>query len=265
MDICPSLPPLLLRGCGSAAAPLAALVHALSSLVRMEVAPSLERRVFIRPPRPVVSPCAGGHCAGVSHQPPAPAGPGSRDSVCVAVLNPGRRSSVAPGTEVTLEWRLHAVAQVLSDSGADTCAMPGARMPPGTALPPGFPYTWSGPRSVSWGAVSVPFSARCELAQLIRPLPELPSDRAQWFEFGGGASVAGEARGPYFAFCACYAALGEDVATRSGIISSDSSVRARGLSCAETAMFTCHERWSTPFHAPACIAASLPRIARSRQ
>eukprot|EP00959_Pyramimonas_sp_CCMP1952_P139366 2916889-Pyramimonas_sp.AAC.1 len=58
-----------------------------------------------------------------------------------------------------------------------------------------------GPRSVSWGAVGV--LARCELAQLLRPVPERSSDRVQWFEFWGGASVPGEARGPCFVFCAC--------------------------------------------------------------
>ena len=140
---CPSLPPPLLLACDGAAASLVALVSALSTLVRREVAPSLARAGLLQQPGQVVSPYAGGVPVGNADPARHAAEPGSQDSIHLAVLNPGRLGFLALGTDVFLEWRLHAVAHVLSGCGADICVLPGARLPPGAVLPAGFPFSVS--------------------------------------------------------------------------------------------------------------------------
>ena len=159
----------LLLSCGGAAAPLTVLVATQSTLVRREIAPAIGRLVSAQPPLCVVSPYAGGVRAGVSPALFPTNGPGPNESVRLAFLNPRRLDFLALGADVLLEWRLHFVAQLLTECPADVYVLPGARMPPGALLPEGFPFTWMGPRSVSWEAVY--FNVRSEVALLLRPIP----------------------------------------------------------------------------------------------
>eukprot|EP00959_Pyramimonas_sp_CCMP1952_P216352 4525096-Pyramimonas_sp.AAC.1 len=70
----------------------------------------------------------------------------------MAVLNPGRTGLLGLGADTLLDWRLQAMAQLLHDEDIDICIAPGARLPPGAALLPGYPYCWLGERSASWAA-----------------------------------------------------------------------------------------------------------------
>ena len=57
----------------------------------------------------------------------------------------------ALGFDAVLCSRLWASAVAMEDEGMHICVIPGARLPPGTRLPDGFPLVWMGSMSVDLG------------------------------------------------------------------------------------------------------------------
>ena len=91
----------------------------------------------------IMSPFAGGvSLAKVARTSVAPVA--AARSINVAVFNPGRTGFSQLGTNELLHWRLEAVAASLDHLGVDVCIIPGGRLPPGSFLPPDFPYVWAG-------------------------------------------------------------------------------------------------------------------------
>ncbi|CAK0871094.1 unnamed protein product, partial [Prorocentrum cordatum] len=164
------------------------------------------------------SPVAGSPYAGpppVAEAAPvdgAPFDAPARATLRTATLNPGRCGFLQLGADQLLEWRLEAVAFALDARSVDICILPGARFPEGAALPEGFPYCWGGARSAAWNSVGVFF--RPEVEHMLRPLPDLSSNREQWFEVWGD----GPRQGPAVVFCAFYPRHGGDTDTWRSVV-----------------------------------------------
>ena len=161
-----------------------------------------------------VSPYAGGVDADAVRKLLA----GSRDTVVarsfwLGVLNPGRTGFLVLGTNLLLDWRLHAVAAALLEKGIDICVMPGARMAPGVVLPLGFPFVWIGCKTVSWAGVGV--FCRIELIGSVHPIEDMSEDRVLWLEVWSDPSST---TGPTMIICCGYPGPGGDLVTWKKII-----------------------------------------------
>ena len=128
-------------------------------------------------------------------------------SLKLASLNPGRTGFSKLGSDELLFWRLWAVALNLEALGVHLCVVPGARFPPGAALPEAFPYAFRGTRSSHWGAVGV-FIA-LELDELVFEIEGVGSER--WVWLGVPAS------GSLLVVCAFYGPPGGDAGVWSSI------------------------------------------------
>ena len=124
----------------------------------------------------------------------------------LAVLNPGRTGFLALGTQLLLEWRLHAVAIALLSRRIDFCVLPGARFPQGVLLPAAFPYVWFGRQTSSWSSVGL--FCRAELEGCVRPIEEFSEDRVLWVEIWANPVVDTE---PAVILACCYPEPGGDV------------------------------------------------------
>ncbi|CAK0852658.1 unnamed protein product, partial [Prorocentrum cordatum] len=206
------------------AGPLIALGRQLRAFLAEEVAPPL--RPARGDPPLVISPFAGpALAADAAGAVGPPLELSSQQPLRMAVLNPGWCGLLALGTDAPLDWRLQAMAQLLHDENIDICTTPGARFPPGAALPAGYPYCWLGERSASWGAVGI--FLRPELLPVVRPLLDVSSARVQWFEVWTSSSGTTAASGPSLVFAAVYPAPGGDVETWSAILGELTRLRSR--------------------------------------
>ena len=136
---------------------------------------------------------------------------------CSATFNPGRSGFAALVTNELLHWRLEATAALLTEHGIDVCVTPGARFPPGAALPPTFPFVWIGTRTTSWAGVGC--FIKVELMQAVEHLTDLGDDRILWLKIEGLEGT--------LILCAMYPAPGGDEATWDQIISEFHLVRSR--------------------------------------
>ncbi len=73
----------------------------------------------------------------------------------IAILNPGRCGFSSVDGSTVLWWRLWQVAVGAREQGVQMLVLPSPRLPPGTQLPPGFPYAYHGHHSTEWQTVGI--------------------------------------------------------------------------------------------------------------
>ena len=150
--------------------PLADMAGVLAQFLRRVALPTL----MVTSGTPVISPYAGGVDASEVEDDRG----GEKEHIGelkFACLNPGCVGLAALGTDEVLYWRLWAIAAALQSHGIQVCALPGARWPPGSRLPGGFPYVWLGRQSSSFASVG--FLILEELAGNVCSIEEWCCDR----------------------------------------------------------------------------------------
>ena len=118
-------------------------------------------------------------------------------------MNPGKTGFSNLHSTDILWWRWWEVGLACQELGLQLVALPGPRIPPGTKLPDGFPYTFLGSFSSSWSTVAVLLAP--EIAQAVELCSDVGNERRMWFTcrpVGGG---------PSWLLAAIYAPPGGDV------------------------------------------------------
>ena len=130
------------------------------------------------------------------------------ESLCVAVLNPGRSGLAVLGTNELMVSRLFEIARSLHELNIHICILPGARMPPGSKLPANLPYTYRGPYELGWNTVGALIIN--ELDPQVTDIEDLCNERILWLHCPSGHKAPDAPPAIIGGFCAKH---GGDVST----------------------------------------------------
>ena len=123
----------------------------------------------------------------------------SMDVVGIGILNPGRCGFSTIDGNTVLWWRLWQTAVAAIEANIQILILSSPRLPPGTTLPSGFPYSFHGCLSKDWKTAA--FFILPEIEPAVRFVAESTEETRNWMllERSGGE--------PPWAVCACYGPL----------------------------------------------------------